>query len=230
MRLEASFRKMGSRKGGILLPYRLLLESEIFLLKNDIAGIFQMITVSSLLDRDRKRSFLAPHYVNLMGLLEVKLMEFWCYPLGLCHSGVLSCILVHIQPPAVQEKWLFQCSHQPLVSAASALGKQISVRTGFAQLTDWGGGGSFTLWPQFSDDSKKSCLFLVWPSFVRTEWWSPSIFLSKQTLKLLFFTYSHFLFSWGSSISIRVYFQCYHLINGPDPCDLPFCVSFLGLI
>ena len=123
-----------------------------------------MITASSLLDRDRKQSFLAPHYVNLMGLPEVKIMEFWCYPLGLCHSRVLYCILVHIQPPAVQEKWLFQCSHQPLISAASVLGKQISVWTGFAQLTDWGwGGGSFTLWPQFSDDSKKSCLFLVWP-------------------------------------------------------------------
>ena len=35
-----------------------------------------MITASSLLDRDRKRSFLGPHYVNLMALLEVKLMEF----------------------------------------------------------------------------------------------------------------------------------------------------------
>ena len=35
-----------------------------------------MITASSLLNRDRKRSFLVPYYVNLMGLLEVKLMEF----------------------------------------------------------------------------------------------------------------------------------------------------------
>ena len=35
-----------------------------------------MITASSLLDRDRKQSFLAPHYVNLMGLPEVKIMEF----------------------------------------------------------------------------------------------------------------------------------------------------------
>lgn len=124
---------------------------------------------------------------NLVGQLEVKLTKMWKPPYYWVLFRCLTLRLVHSEPPAMHQLQFSFLIPALVLAETSALAGCDSLYSPDSLI--WG--QLFALWPQFSDEARKSCWFSVQLFFliVWTKAMTPKLFrcwTRKQRLSFLF--------------------------------------------